>query len=241
MGEGVLGVIPARGGSKRVPRKNVREIGGIPLVGHAVEQATEAALLEEVVVSTDDEEIAAAARKHGGRVPFPRPERLATDGATSAAVLDHALEWHADRGDEFDAVAMIQPTTPLRRASDIDETIDRWRSTDATAGISVSEYRAPPQWAVTMDETGTLRPYFEEDALWTDDDVPRSQDLSRLLHPNGAVFVADVPAFRAFDGFYTDRTVGYEMPISRSIDVDSPADLELARTLYATHDDPNEE
>ena len=232
MSDRILGVIPARGGSKRVTRKNVRDVGGTSLVGHAVEQAADSRLLDKAVVSTDDKEIADAARKHGGTIPFRRPPQLATEDATSTAVIEHALEWHRDRGEPFDAVAMIQPTTPLRKAEDIDGTIERLYSTTATAAASVSEYRVPPQWAVMLDDEGYLRPYFDEGTLWTDEDVPRSQDLARLLHPNGAVFAAEVPAFRSFEGFYTDRMVGYEMPVTRSIDIDTPGDLEIARAMY---------
>ncbi|WP_276253299.1 cytidylyltransferase domain-containing protein [Halomontanus rarus] len=239
-GKRVLGVIPARGGSKRVPRKNVRTVGGIPLIGHAVRQANNAKSLNEVVVSTDDEAIASIAKEYGGDVPFIRPDEFATDDASSAAVLLHTLDWYRDQDEKFDAIAMIQPTTPLRTATDINETVKQLYSSDATAAMSVSEYRVPPQWAVTMAESGMLSPYLKDSPLWTDEEIPRSQNLSSLLHPNGAAFVAYVSAFREFRGFYTDHVIGHEMPFVRSIDVDTLDDLKLARALFNSEDDQNE-
>lgn len=232
----VLGVIPARGGSKRVPRKNVREVGGKPLVGHAVEQAAAAALIDEAVVSTDDEEIREAAVAHGGNVPFVRPDELATDTAPGHAVVAHALDWYAARGERFDVVAMIQVTSPLRRPADIDGAISRLLDRDADSVVSVTRYGDPPFWAVETDGEGYLREYFDEGVLFTDPDeaVPRSQDLPQLCYPNGAVMAASVEAFRRHEGFYTDRTVGYEMPPERSVDVDEPFELTVARALFPT-------
>lgn len=237
MSDSVLGVIPARGGSRRVPRKNLREVGGKSLIGHAVEQAERATTLDEAVVSTEDEEIKRTAREYGGNVPFDRPPELATDTATSTAVIEHALSWFEDERDRtFDVVAMIQVTTPLRTVADVDGAIERLLETDATSVASVSEYWTPPVWAV-HEQDGYLRQFFDGDYLWTDDDAPRSQDVPTLYHPNGAVFAARTAAFRRAEGFYTERTVGYEMPPERSIDVDEPFDLRLVRALYEYDDD----
>ena len=233
MTDSVLGVIPARGGSTRIPRKNLEPVAGKPLVARAIEQADRASALDEVLVSTDDEEIRRVSREYGGGVPFERPAELATDTATSAAVLEHALSWYDEHRDAtFDTVAMIQATTPLRTAEDIDGAIRRLRETDASSVVSVTEYQTPPVWAM-YEEDGLLREFFDGNYLWTDDEVPRSQEVPTLYYPNGAVFAAGTEAFRRAGGFYTDCTVGYEMPPERSIDVDEPFDLHLVRALAA--------
>lgn len=231
MSDSVLGVIPVRGGSKRIPRKNLKQVGGKPLVAHAVEQAEEAATLDEVVVSTDDDEIRQVAREYGGNAPFERPAELATDTAPSAAAVEHALSWFEDERDEtFGTVAKIQATTPRRTAADIDGAIERLRDADADSVCSVAEWQTPPTWAVCEGDEG-LESFFAESSLWTDDRIPRSQDVPTLYYPNGAVFAANREAFRDAEGFYTEHTVGYEMPPERSIDVDEPFDLRLVRAL----------
>lgn len=253
MSDTVLAVIPARGGSKRIPRKNLKEVAGKPLVAHAVEQAEQAETLDEVVVSTDDDEIERVAREYGGTVPFERPAELATDTAPSAAAVEHALSWYErEEGQTFDVVAKIQVTSPLRTAEDIDGAIERLRATSGESVVSISEWRTPPVWAVyegkdegEKDREGkdeeegdgeeekdgkTLQPFFEG-YLWTDERVPRSQDVPDLFYPNGAVFAAKVSAFRRAEGFYTEETVGYEMAPEHSIDIDEPFDLRLARAL----------
>lgn len=232
----VLGVIPARGGSKRVPRKNVREVGGKPLIAHAVDQAASAELVDEAVVSTDDDEIREAALRHGGNVPFARPDELATDTAPSHAVITHALDWYAERGESFDVVAMIQVTSPLRSPGDIDGALCLLADRGADSVVSVTRYDDPPFWAVETDENGFLREYFDRGVLFTDPDeeVPRSQDLPELRYPNGAVMAATVDSFRENEGFYTERTVGYEMPPERSVDIDEPFELDVARALFSS-------
>jgi len=228
----VLAVIPARGGSRRVPRKNLRDVAGKPLVAHAVEQVGEASVVDEAVVSTDDPEIRSVARKYGGNVPFERPARLATDTAASVDVVAHALDWFAARDETFDVVAMVQATVPFRTPADVDGAIRALYEADADSVVTVSEFGAPPLWSVAVDDDDLLYPQFQPDVLWADE-VPRSQDLPRLLHPNGAVLAVRTAVFAEQRSFYTERTTGYEMPPSRSIDVDNEFDLDLARALAA--------
>ena len=136
----VLGIIPARGGSKGVPDKNIRPLGGKPLLVYTAEQALAARLLTRVVLSTDDLRIAEVGRAAGVEVPFMRPAALATDEAKSLPVVLHALEWvEAQEGQEYDAVMMLQPTTPFRLASDIDKAIELLEETGADSVISVTD------------------------------------------------------------------------------------------------------
>lgn len=228
----VLGIIPARSGSKRVPNKNVRELGEKPLLAHTIEQAALSSVLDRCLISTDDEEIAAVAREYNGDVPFLRPDHLATDTASSADVVAHALEWIHEQGHGPSIVVLLQVTTPFRTSTDIDEAIEKLqRSPEAKSLLAVTEYRAPPEWAFETNEEGCLQSHFSEYDMW-DDRSNRSQDTTPLYHPNGAVFAGRADPFLEDPGFYKRPTIPYEMPAERSLDIDEPYDLELARALY---------
>lgn len=226
-----LAVIPARGGSTRVPEKNVREVGGKPLIAHAIDQAVAADNVDRAIVSTDDADIARVAREYGGDVPFERPPELATDTAPVSGVITHALNRAEDWDGPYDTVCLLQVTCPLRRPGDIDGALQRVAAPGVESVVSVSEYVTPPQWAVASDEEGYLEEFFGHGELWAEDPT-RSQDLPELQHPNGAVFAGKVESWRAYESFYTPRTVGYEMPTVRSFDIDEPWELELVRALY---------
>lgn len=226
-----IGIIPARGGSKRVPDKNLRSVGSKPLIGHAVSSAVESDKIDTVIVSSDDDRIRSKAEEFGAEAPFERPSELSTDSAQVQDVITHALEYYEELSESFNIVVMLLPTSPFRSPEDIDGTIDRLEESEATSSISLSSYQTPPYWAVETDDSGYLEEHFSEGVLWTDEDIPRSQDLPDLYHPNGAVFASDVTAWKQHETFYQPNTVGYKMPISRSLDVDTPEDLRLARGI----------
>ena len=228
----VFAVIPARGGSKRIENKNVREVDGKPLIAHTLDQVSAASSIDRAIVSTDSQTIADAARRYGGDVPFERPAELADDEATSPPVVEHALEWVRGTGADPDIVVMLQVTTPLRTADDIDGAVEKLRSReDATSIVSVTEFDTPPYWAVEKDDSGNLTSYFEEDVLWVDE-IPRSQDLKTLYYPNGAVFAARTEVFENELNFYTESTLSFEMPPQRSFDIDEPWELDLVRQIF---------
>lgn len=224
----VLAVIAARAGSKRIPRKNLERLGDKPLIGYAIEQANRAKRVDRAIVSSEDEEIRRVARELGGEVPFERPDSLATDTATTNQVVGHALDWFEDRGQRYDAVCSVPVTTPFRSVEDIDGAVGQLEDTGAESVVGITEFDPPPFWAVERDDRDQLRPFFGEEYLW---DKTRTQEVETLYRPNGAVFVATVRAFREHDSFYTDDTRGYLMPRERSLDIDEPFDLELARGL----------
>lgn len=229
MSASVLGLIPVREGSKRLPGKNVADLGGKPLLAHTIEQANAASELDRVVVSTESDAFRRIACDHGGEAPFARPDELATDDATNKDVVEHALGWFERTKDTtFDIVCMLQVTSPFRTAADIDGALKTLRETDATSVVSTAPFDTPPFWAVEK-KTEYLRPYFGEDYLWS---KTQSQTVPDLRHPNGAVFAVQVEAFHKERNFYTDRTAEYKMPRKRSLDIDEPFDLELARALY---------
>jgi CMP-N-acetylneuraminic acid synthetase len=226
MSNSTLGVIPARAGSKRVHKKNIREVGDKPLIAYAIDQAADADTLDHVIVSTEDEEIRAIAEEHGGNVPFQRPSELAADDVTNTEVIKHALERLEERGKSFEYVCQLSVTTPFRTSNDIDEALQQLHSSSATSIVAVTTYDAPPFWAITQDRS-RIEPYFDENP-WQ---KTRTQEFPTVLHPNGALFAASVSAFEDADGFYTESTTAYEMPRDRSVDIDEPFDLEVVRAL----------
>lgn len=227
MSDRVLAVIPARGGSRRIQKKNIREVGGKPLIAYAIEQADAASAVDRSVVSTEDEEIKSIAREYGGTVPFDRPDHLATDTATSDKVVAHAVRWFEEHGETFETVCLVSVPVPFRKPEDITRSVQRLDETAADSVVSVTECDPPPVWAVETDGE-YIKPHFGDEYLW---EKTRTQEMPTLHYPNGAVFAARIPAFLETETFYTDRTVSYEMPRSRSLDIDEPHDLEIARAL----------
>jgi len=222
--KGVLGLIPARAGSKGVPRKNLRLVGGAPLVSWTWAAARTVPAVERLVVSTDDPEVAALAREAGVDVPFVRPSHLASDTASVFAVAEHALGWLKDaEGYEPDVVLLLQPTSPLRTAQDIESAIvvmDRQR---ASAVVSVCEMEHHPFWTFSMNQDGVLRWLAEEGKAAT-----QRQELPPAYRMNGAIYLVRRQVLLEQRTFHPEPTVGFVMPPDRSIDVDSEWDLRLA-------------
>lgn len=213
-----LGLIPARGGSKGVPGKNVRELAGVPLLGYSVRAGQAADCVDSVVVSTDDNEIAEVARECGARVPFRRPVELATDETPTEPVIEHALETLAGEGESYDEVVLLQPTSPLRTATHVEEAYQLYHERDADSllsGVPSTEIR----WRRT--EHGA------EQVNYTDA-AKRRQDRTPEYVINGAVYVTATKGFRATGEITHGRTALYEMDRIHSVDIDTPFDLWLA-------------
>lgn len=225
----VLGLIPARGGSKGVPRKNIRELAGIPLITHSIQAARDATAIDSVVVSTDDGEIAEVAESHGARVPFMRPSELATDEAPTAPVITHALETLHDAGEAYDSFVLLQPTSPLRTATDIDEAYSLYNDSESDSVISVyptydTRWKYTPEGAKKLNYT---------------DAGKRRQDRDPEYVINGAIYVTDVKQFFQTEETITGTTKMYEMTERESVDIDTPFDLWLAEqilTKWETYD-----
>jgi N-acylneuraminate cytidylyltransferase/CMP-N,N'-diacetyllegionaminic acid synthase len=225
----VLGLIPARGGSKGVPRKNIRELAGIPLIAHSIQAARDATAIDSVVVSTDDGEIAEVAESHGARVPFMRPSELATDEAPTAPVITHALETLHDAGEAYDSFVLLQPTSPLRTATDIDEAYSLYNDSESDSVISVYP-TYDTRWKRTPEDAKKLN--------YTDADK-RRQDRDPEYVINGAIYITDVKQFFQTEETITGTTKMYEMTERESVDIDTPFDLWLAEqilTKWETYD-----
>ena len=224
---GLLAVVPARGGSKGVPRKNLQELGGRPLIAWTIEAATCSRAVGRVVVTTDDEEIASESREYGAEVPFLRPAALAEDTTPSMDVIVHALDWLAENeGYAPASVVCLQPTSPFRPASDVDAAFDLFKTKRADAVVSVSEAEQHPAWMKTLDAEGRLA-----DLVESRERADRRQDLARVYALNGAIYLARRELLLAERTWYAGRTYGYVMPRERSLDIDTPWDLHLARLI----------
>jgi N-acylneuraminate cytidylyltransferase len=228
MSNNVLAVIPARGGSKRLRRKNIRELDGKPLVAHTIQHSKTAEEVDKTVVSTEDEKIQSVAMEYGSYDPIDRPAELATDTATADEAVRHALRELETDGETFEIVCMLLPTTPFRRSRDIDNPIRQLKESDAESIVGVTEFEHPPFYAVETDEDGYLQPYFGDQYLWS---VTRSQEMPSLQQPCGVIFAARTKALFEYDNFYTDRTLGYKIPPERALDIDEAFDLKIARAL----------
>jgi CMP-N-acetylneuraminic acid synthetase len=224
----VLGLIPARGGSKGVPRKNVRLLCGKPLLQYTAEAALMAKRLARVVLSTDDEEIAAVGRRCGLEVPFRRPGHLAEDTTPMLPVVQQAVRWMEAEGHFFDAICLLQPTNPLRRAGDIDACIELLEAGGADAVVTVlpvpEEYN--PHWVYFQGEDGSLR--LSTGERWP---ISRRQDLPPAFHREGSVYVTRRNVLMEGDSLYGRRLVGYCLSAERSVNIDSVEDWERAEKL----------
>ncbi len=221
-----VGLIPARGGSKGIPRKNIADCAGKPLLAWTCAAALGSRHLARTLLSTDSEEIAAVGRACGVEVPFTRPAALAADDSSSLDVMAHALDWLEAAGDRPDALVLLQPTSPLRTSRHIDEALERFAAEKADCVVSVTEvpHRFHPL-AVMREEEGRLVPY--EGART----VTRRQELPPLWARNGPVVLVVETAMLRRKQIYGGRTVGYPMTARDSLDIDAPFDLELAAQL----------
>lgn len=223
----VLGVIPARGGSKGVPRKNIKRLDGIPLIGYTIKAALSSKFLTKVVVSTEDEEIAAIAKDYGAKVPFIRPHELSTDTALAIPTMQHALEMtEKNDGKIYDALMMLQPTTPFRSAADIDGALTLFGEENADSVISVAKHLGQHPAKMKYLEDGRLMdPPFGE----TSENTPR-QFLKDVYKLNGALYLTrrNILLGGSFKG---ESCMAWVMPEERSVNIDTQWDWMYAEML----------
>lgn len=217
----ILALIPARGGSKGIPRKNIREMAGKPLIAWTIDAARACGGIDAVVVSTEDEEIAAVSSAAGAEVPFLRPAALAADETPGIDPVLHALEMLP----QYDAVLLLQATSPLRTTADIEGLLALAEMRGAPAVVSVCEPEDHPDWMYHLNGAGQLKPLFPAS------DVTRRQDLPPVYSLNGAMYFARTDWLRAHRGFLGPETLGYPMPADRSVDIDGPLDWRIAEML----------
>ena len=225
----IIAVIPARGGSKGVPGKNLRTVGGLPLVAHAILAGNAASGLAACIVSTDDAEIAAVSREYGGHVPFLRPAELSSDQSPTWAALQHALRWYeAEYNRTVLAVVTLQPTTPLRTAEDIDAAIAMFRAGQPSADSLISVCEAGEHHPLTLyyADGDQLDPLLKGLNPTT-----RRQDFPPIYWRNGAIYITRRDLLFTLNRVVSERPLAYRMPKLRSANIDAPFDIELAELM----------
>ena len=218
----VLAIIPARGGSKRLLRKNILKLAGKPLIAWSIEAAQGSKYINKCIVSTDDKEIAEVAKKNGCEVPFIRPPELATDDASSNDVIEHAIN---NLEEQYDIVMILQPTSPLRKAEDIDHALEFMRENNVPTVVSVCKANKPLNWHFIVKVDGTLKPILQNKI------ISNRQECESTYIPNGALYIAKTDYFTSKKTFYTDSTLAYIMPHERSVDIDNRMDFFTAEAI----------
>ena len=227
MKERVLGVIPARGGSKTIPRKNIRDLLGIPLIAYTIREALKAKTLTRLIVSSEDSEILAVARKYGAETPFVRPRELATDDSLTIDVVIHAITTVEEQeGTKYNYVVVLQPTTPLRTAEDIDTAVMKLIESGADSVISIVNVGAIHPYRMKTIVNGLLVDYADEEI----ENMPR-QKLPPVYIRNGSIYATKRDVLVEERTFKGKTCIPYEMPEERSVNIDNKFDLMLAESL----------
>jgi pseudaminic acid cytidylyltransferase len=220
-----IAVIPARGGSKRIPRKNIRLFAGRPMIAYAVAAARESGLFEHVIVSTDDPEIADIARFEGAETPFVRPVELADDHVPTVPVVAHAIRACADMGWKVNRVCCIYACVPFIELNDLSGALALFEHSGADFCFPVTEYPSPVQRALVLGDEGQITPFFPEFEL------ARTQDLKAAYHDAGQFYWGRADAWLNKTRIHSNG-VGYPIPQWRSVDIDTEDDWARAQSIF---------
>ncbi len=220
-----LAIITARGGSKRIPRKNIKEFNGKPIMAYSIEAAAGSGVFDKVMVSTEDEEIAEIAKLYGAEVPFYRSEQTAGDFATTTDVLNEVIAEYEKRGEKFDIIACIYPTAPFITPARLREAVDQLKQSEADSLIPVVRFSFPPQRAMEIRD-GLL--VFRQPEYMNS----RSQDLTPHYHDVGQFYVFRTEAFKVNQRIMAGKILPMELPETEVQDIDNPVDWQLAELKY---------
>jgi len=217
----VLAIIPARGGSKGLPRKNILDLNDKPLITWTIEASLNSKYINKTIVSSDDDEILEISKKYGAEI-LKRPDEFATDISSSEAVVHHVIE---NTNEIYNYIILLQPTSPLRNTLDIDNALKELFSTDATALISVCEYDNKILKAFKENEFGYIEGISNNTYPFM-----RRQDLPQTYMSNGAIYIIKVDKFLKNNSFFTDKTISFVMDDIKSLDIDTQVDLKKVET-----------
>ena len=220
----VLAIIPARGGSKGVPKKNIKTLGNKPLIHYSIEAANQSHCVTDFVVSTDCEEILAISQQAGAKV-IRRPNKLATDHAPVVAAVDHVLDILESARSKYDIITLLQPTSPFRTAIDIDNALTALINSDADTIISVYKVDDAHPSRMYTESEGQLIPYNRGN------NAALRQQLPDVFHRNGAIYATRRNAFKAHQSLMSGKIIPYQMPLEQSVNIDNPLDFLLAEVL----------
>jgi len=217
-----LAIIPARGGSKRLPRKNILDLNGKPLIAWSIEAGLKSQYIDTVVVTSDDDEILDISKKFGAKT-IKRAEELASDTATTFDAIKHTI----DNLEKYDYIVLLQPTSPLRDEKHIDETIELLESKNADAVVSVCEMDHSPLWSNTLPQDGNMSGFLIDEVL-----NKRSQDLEKYYRLNGAIYICQTEKLLENKSFFLkDNIFAYVMDRKNSIDIDEEIDFQIAEAI----------
>lgn len=220
----MIAIIPARGGSKGLPGKNIKPLNGKPMIAYAIEEALKSKHIDRVIVSTDDDEIAKIALQYGAEIPFMRPEFLASDTAQAIDNYIYTIDrLEKETNQAVDTFVVLQPTSPLRIAEDIDCAVELFLQKEADSVISYTPEAHPVTWHKYLDEEGRFVNIF-------DDNIQNRQANRISYYPNGAVYVFRSSMIRDRK-YYTEKSYAYVMPRTRSVDIDFIEDFDYAEFL----------
>ncbi len=223
----ILTIIPARGGSKGLPGKNIKPLYGKPLIGWSIEQAQASKYIDEIFVSTDSQEIADVASSFGVQIPFLRPAQLATDTSPSSEFVLHTINYFRDQGKEFDYVLLLEPTSPLRDIEDIDNAIDILSNhSEAKSIVGVCKVEnTHPIFIAKISKKGFLKPYTNQMSSL------RRQDIDDVYFFEGSLYLSDIDTYVRKRTFYHELTLPYIVPKYKSFEVDDLLDFQIIERL----------
>ncbi|MCQ9070357.1 pseudaminic acid cytidylyltransferase [Vibrio sp. 1557] len=222
-----VAIIPARGGSKRIPRKNIKVFHGKPMIAYSIEAAIASGCFDKVIVSTDDTEIAAVAEAHGAHVPFLRPADISDDYATTMDVMAHAIHWCQDEGWDIDAVCCLYATAPFVLPKDLQQGYALLQGEGVQFAFSATSFPFPIQRAIKLDSDGSVSMFSPEN------EQVRSQDLEEAYHDAGQFYWGKTRAFLEKYSIFSPHSKAVLLPRNRVQDIDTPEDWELAESLFS--------
>lgn len=222
-----IAIIPARGGSKRIPRKNIKPFHGKPMIAYSIETAVSSGCFDRVLVSTDDEEIADVARQYGAEVPFMRPSEIADDFATTMDVMKHAVDWCSEQGWLVENVCCIYATAPFLQTKSLLDGLDILEASPIDYVFSATTFPFPIQRSLNVNKDGMVEMFYPEHMN------TRSQDLPEAIHDAGQFYWGKADSYANQKAFFTSRSKAVLLPRKRVQDIDTPEDWEFAEALYS--------
>ena len=221
----ILAIIPARGGSKGLPRKNIKLLNNKPLIGWTIESALQSNLINKTIVNSDDNEIIKVAEQFGAEIPFVRPDDLASDTANSKDVIIHTVNWYLKQNQSFDYIVLLQPTSPFRKEGDIDKMIEIALNTNTDMVVSVKKTDSNPYYVLfEEDSNGYLTPSKEGN-------FTRRQDCPIVYEFNGSIYVIKTESLLQNNSMKFEKTIKYVMDNYNSVDIDNQFDFDFAEFL----------
>ncbi len=221
-----VAIIPARGGSKRIPRKNIKNFMGKPMMAYSVKAAIDSGCFDRIIVSTDDIEMAQVAKSLGAEVPFIRPDFLSNDQAATVPVIKHALQYLIEQGENVEIACCIYATAPFIRAKDLEKAFNKLKTSDQDYCLSVTSYQYPIQRSLKLIANGSIEMLYPENYL------VRSQDLEEAYHDAGQFYFGRCDAWLQEKSILANGSIPFVLPRKRVQDIDTPEDWEQAEMMF---------